>query len=99
MGLFDIGLSYFDDLAIRLSANRMASGALRVEMFDIHNSLVGSSDVIKAVEKFTNCGSCIRRVQTRVLKHYLKHEYKEGGLVEHWNTDNLDKRPLFRLRK
>ena len=92
------GLSYMDDLAIRLSSSRLAGGDLRVELFKVHNSLVGKGDIIKVAEPFTSCGSCIRRVQTRVLRHYLKYDYREDGYVEHWNTDNLDKRPLFRLR-
>jgi hypothetical protein len=94
-----------DDMAVLLSSARMATGDLRVEMFELHNSLVGYSSIVVREEKkhpktgrYTSCGSCIRRVQTNVLKHYMKYDWDMDGRVEHWNTDKMDRRPLFRWK-
>lgn len=58
-------------LLIALLSNKVPSGDLKKEMFELHNSLYGKSRHIRKVENpKTFCGTCIQRVRTSVWKWY-----------------------------
>lgn len=94
-----MGMS-FESLLIELLRVSFPKGELKVEMFRVHNSLVGHSEYIVKHENInTMCGSCIMRVKSNLFKYY-HHEYepKFESLVFQ-DKYVLDKRPVYGINK
>ena len=90
----------FEELLIELLKTSFPKGELKREMFEMHNSLVGVSSIIKQRENInTMCGSCIMRVKGNLFKYY-HHEYepKFDSLVFQ-DKYVLDKRPVYGIKK
>lgn len=61
----------------------LPKGAVKEQMFQYFNSLVGKSPLFRKVENpKTSCGSCVQRVKTTLWKYYheLSEENKLGDL-------------------
>lgn len=91
----------FEDFMLVLSNRRFVNDyPYKYVMFTVHNHFLGKSDYIKKFEDmYSRCGTCIRRVQTNLLKHYKSAIWKEGSSkLELRMIDNQDGRPLFMLK-
>ena len=98
----DASLTDVERLVLELSTVRFANQEpLRSRMFVLHNDwLKTESRFIKRWENvMSRCGSCIRRVQTNVLKHYYDAIWSKDSGLELWKVDGQDGRPLFRLKE
>lgn len=94
-----LGMS-FEELLLSLLRISFPKGDLKVEMFRVHNSLVGKSKHITKAESInTMCGSCIMRVKSNIFKYY-HHEYepKFSSLVFQ-DKYVLDKRPVYGINE
>jgi len=93
-------MSNLEVMVLKLSQVRFAnSQPLKSQMYDLHNSFLGKSKYIKKWEdKNSRCGSCIRRVQTNILKHYYNEVFNEDSELELRTIDGQDGRPLFRVK-
>lgn len=91
----------FEEFMLMLSNKRFINKhPHKHAMFEVHNSFLGKSDYIKRFEeKNSRCGSCIRRVQTNLLKHFKSAIWKEdSSSLELRMIDNQDGRPIFRVK-
>ena len=94
-------MTELEKLVLALSENRFAiNNPLRSEMFEQHNTwLKGDSRFIKRWENVNNrCGSCIRRTQTNLLKHYYDAVWDESSSLELRVIDSQDGRPVFKKK-
>ena len=91
-----------EDLVLQLSKVRFANQEpLRSEMFEQHN--VWLKDNSRFIRRWENvksrCGSCIRRTQTNLLKHYYDAVWNSDSGLELWKVDSQDGRPLFKMKE
>lgn len=90
----------FEEFMVKLSTERFVNKyPYKYVMFTVHNQFLGKSNYIKRFEDmYSRCGSCIRRVQTNLLKHYKDAIWDENCTLEVRMVDNQDGRPLFRVK-
>lgn len=93
-------MTNLEEFIVFLSSNRFVNKEpYKEKMYDLHNSYLGKSEVIKRWEdKASRCGSCVRRTQTNLLKHYQTHLFNPKSNLELWKVDGQDGRPLFRVK-
>lgn len=89
-----------EDLILHLSTGAtVRRGPVFDEMFRVHNEIYDSgveSKYIKSRENVsTRCGSCIRRCQTNLLKHYYEYMWEEGCGLKLRMVDPQGGKPLF----
>lgn len=94
-----MGMS-FESLLIELLKVSFPKGELKMEMFRVHNALVGQSAYITKHENVnTMCGSCIMRVKSNLFKYYHhEHTPKYESLIFQ-DKFVLDKRPVYGIKK
>ena len=90
----------FEQLLIELLKVSFPKGDLKVEMFRLHNDLVGKSAYILKHENVnTMCGSCVMRVKSNLFKYY-HHEYEPNfDSLVFQDKYVLDKRPVYGVNK
>lgn len=101
MDKVEIKITELEELILELSDTRFAvSEPLRGKMFKQHNDWwQGGSSVIKKWENVrSRCGTCIRRTQTNLLKHYHSEIWNEDSGLEVRMIDPQDGRPVFKLK-
>lgn len=84
-----------------LTGNGMPKGEVKVEMFNLHNSLVGKSKFMKSHENAnTGCGSCVIRVKVAVWNWYHFDEsaptYKGLKFMDKFG---IHKMPIYKIEE
>ena len=95
-------MSKIEELVLELSRVRFANQEpLRTQMFEQHNAwLKDDSRFIRRWENVkSRCGTCIRRTQTNLLKHYYDAVWSSDSGLELWKVDGQDGRPLFKKKE
>lgn len=94
-------MTQLEKLVLALSENRFAAGEpLRSQMFEQHNAwLKDNGRFIRRWENVkSRCGTCIRRTQTNLLKHYYDVIWNESSNLELRVLDSQDGRPVFKKK-
>jgi len=94
-------MTELEKLVLALSETRFASGEpLRSQMFEQHNAwLKDNGRFIRRWENVkSRCGTCIRRTQTNLLKHYYDVIWDESSNLELRVLDSQDGRPVFKKK-
>ena len=94
-------MTELEKLVLALSETRFASGEpLRSQMFEQHNAwLKDNGRFIRRWENVkSRCGTCIRRTQTNLLKHYYDVIWNESSNLELRVLDPQDGRPVFKKK-
>lgn len=94
-------MTQLEKLVLALSENRFAaSEPLRSQMFEQHNAwLKDNGRFIRRWENVkSRCGTCIRRTQTNLLKHYYDVIWNESSNLELRVLDSQDGRPVFKKK-
>jgi len=94
-------MTELEKLVLALSETRFAaSEPLRSEMFEQHNAwLKYNGRFIRRWENVkSRCGTCIRRTQTNLLKHYYDVVWDESSSLEIRVIDSQDGRPVFKKK-
>lgn len=94
-------MTELEKLVLALSETRFASGEpLRSQMFEQHNAwLKENGRFIRRWENVkSRCGTCIRRTQTNLLKHYYDVVWDESSSLEIRVIDSQDGRPVFKKK-
>jgi len=94
-------MTELEKLVLALSETRFASGEpLRSQMFEQHNAwLKDNGRFIRRWENVkSRCGTCIRRTQTNLLKHYYDVVWDESSSLEIRVIDSQDGRPVFKKK-
>ena len=94
-------MTQLEKLVLALSETRFASGEpLRSQMFEQHNAwLKDNGRFIRRWENVkSRCGTCIRRTQTNLLKHYYDVVWNESSSLEIRVIDSQDGRPVFKKK-
>jgi len=94
-------MTELEKLVLALSETRFASGEpLRSQMFEQHNAwLKDNGRFIRRWENVkSRCGTCIRRTQTNLLKHYYDVIWDESSSLELRVLDSQDGRPVFKKK-
>lgn len=94
-------MTELEKLVLALSETRFASGeSLRSQMFEQHNAwLKDNGRFIRRWENVkSRCGTCIRRTQTNLLKHYYDVVWDESSSLEIRVIDSQDGRPVFKKK-
>ena len=94
-------MTELEKLVLALSETRFASGEpLRSQMFEQHNAwLKENGRFIRRWENVkSRCGTCIRRTQTNLLKHYYDVVWNESSSLEIRVIDSQDGRPVFKKK-
>ena len=94
-------MTQLEKLVLALSENRFAaSEPLRSQMFEQHNAWL--KDDGRFIRRWENvksrCGTCIRRTQTNLLKHYYDVIWDESSSLELRVLDSQDGRPVFKKK-
>ena len=94
-------MTQLEKLVLALSETRFAAGEpLRSQMFEQHNAwLKDNGRFIRRWENVkSRCGTCIRRTQTNLLKHYYDVIWNESSNLELRVLDSQDGRPVFKKK-
>ena len=94
-------MTELEKLVLALSETRFAAGEpLRSQMFEQHNAwLKDNGRFIRRWENVkSRCGTCIRRTQTNLLKHYYDVVWDESSSLEIRVIDSQDGRPVFKKK-
>ena len=94
-------MTELEKLVLALSETRFAAGEpLRSQMFEQHNAwLKDNGRFIRRWENVkSRCGTCIRRTQTNLLKHYYDVVWNESSSLEIRVIDSQDGRPVFKKK-
>jgi hypothetical protein len=94
-------MTELEKLVLALSETRFAAGEpLRSQMFEQHNAwLKDNGRFIRRWENVkSRCGTCIRRAQTNLLKHYYDSVWDESSSLEIRVIDSQDGRPVFKKK-
>ena len=94
-------MTELEKLVLALSETRFAvSEPLRSQMFEQHNAwLKDNGRFIRRWENVkSRCGTCIRRTQTNLLKHYYDVIWDESSNLELRVLDSQDGRPVFKKK-
>ena len=94
-------MTELEKLVLALSETRFAAGEpLRSQMFEQHNAwLKDNGRFIRRWENVkSRCGTCIRRAQTNLLKHYYDSVWDESSSLELRVIDSQDGRPVFKKK-